>query len=101
MLDASLEIVWINTIQWEYIAFANVQQYEFCISYLKLISSELTSPFRIQFFHQVPNVYLKRERTTIIKQYIKYSYMMSLTSLVCLKEMFPPRSVLLLEPTLV
>ena len=46
-------------------------------------------------------MYLKGERTTIIKYYMIYFKMMSLTSLVCLMDIFPPRSVLLLEPILV
>ena len=41
---------------------------------------------------------LKRERNTFIKYFIIYFQMLSLTSLVCLMEIFPPRSVLLLEP---
>jgi len=46
-------------------------------------------------------MYLKKKCNTIIKYYTLYFKMISLTSLLCLMEIFPPRSVLLLAPILV
>ena len=57
-------------------------------------------PLRVMGYHSFTKcpLYLKRERNTIIKYFIIYFQMISLTSLLCLMEIFPPRSVLLLEP---